>query len=274
MIFVNQCIVNYFSFPGKEIHLTRDWKIYNTYSNQLVEISFEGSDDIMALLLVDNLLKLQNYKYDLLIKYFPYARQDRHTTKDSPFSLRVMTDIIKLCNVNKVIVWDPHSDILEALLPEGMLEVVSQSSLLVDTLKDGYQYLKKNFAIVSPDSGALKKIYSCAKAFSFDVPVVKADKNRNTATGEITGSMVYNLQDVGDKDLLIVDDICDGGRTFIELAKAIKDHCDYKQNKIHLYITHGIFSKGLDVFDQYIDKIFCANIINKEVNLKEYNKRR
>ena len=59
------------------------------------------------------------------------------------------------------------------------------------------------------------------------------------------------------KDVTIVDDISDGGRSFIELAAVLR-----KRNvgKIYLYVTHGIFSKGLDVlFEAGIDEVFTTN---------------
>jgi len=51
-----------------------------------------------------------------------------------------------------------------------------------------------------------------------------------------------------------VDDICDGGRTFIESAGLLREA--YPEADIHLYVSHGIFSKGTDVlFDAGIKTI-------------------
>jgi ribose-phosphate pyrophosphokinase len=50
----------------------------------------------------------------------------------------------------------------------------------------------------------------------------------------------------------MVDDICDGGRTFIELAKELRG---MGAEKVHLYVTHGFFTKGLSVFDGIIDVV-------------------
>ena len=55
---------------------------------------------------------------------------------------------------------------------------------------------------------------------------------------------------------MIVDDICDGGRTFTALATELRN---ITSGPIFLYVTHGIFSHGLDVFKGLIDKIYVAN---------------
>jgi ribose-phosphate pyrophosphokinase len=63
---------------------------------------------------------------------------------------------------------------------------------------------------------------------------------------------------------VIVDDICDGGRTFIELAKVII--AQNQEAKIYLVVTHGIFSAGFSELTNYFDGIYttnsCQDIIN------------
>ena len=58
---------------------------------------------------------------------------------------------------------------------------------------------------------------------------------------------------------LIVDDIIDGGRTFIELSKElVRKGIDKSQ--INLYVTHGIFSKGFTELDKHFNKVYCHNV--------------
>jgi hypothetical protein len=56
---------------------------------------------------------------------------------------------------------------------------------------------------------------------------------------------------------VIIDDICDGGRTFIELAKAILDKVP--DAKIYLIVTHGLFTSGFDQLNEYFEKVFTTN---------------
>lgn len=64
-----------------------------------------------------------------------------------------------------------------------------------------------------------------------------------------------------EKDFIIIDDICDGGATFINIASKIKEY--YKgfkyEPKIYLIVTHGIFSKGFKELSEYFDGIYCTN---------------
>ena len=87
---------------------------------------------------------------------------------------------------------------------------------------------------------------------------VYATKVRNPDNGEILRTEVPEDVSYRGKNLLIVDDICDGGRTFIELAKVLRD---YEPSRIDLYVTHGIFSKGFEIFEDLIDHFYVANVL-------------
>ena len=85
--------------------------------------------------------------------------------------------------------------------------------------------------------------------------VIHCEKIRNVKNGEILETIVHK-EDLGGHDAIIVDDICVGGRTFIEIAKILK-----KRNcgKITLMVSHGIFSNGLEVFRDLIDEIYTKD---------------
>lgn len=205
------------------------------------------ADDIMELILVVDALRRtagREINIHLVCPYLPYARQDRVCASGESLALRVICDIINGLNFASVNVWDVHSDVALALLNN-----VNNVHQRVFVARINWY----NAVLVAPDAGAIKKTLETAKAL--DMPMVRADKIRSVEDGSITGTVVYS-EHVGDKDFLIVDDICDGGRTFIELAKVLRP---LTNGKIYLYVTHGIFSKGLDVFNGLIDGIYTAN---------------
>jgi len=122
--------------------------------------------------------------------------------------------------------------------------------------------------VVSPDAGALKKIYSHVNFFKIPNLLI-ASKHRDVLTGDITHTEVPGLDNYKEKldmNFVIIDDICDGGRTFIEIAKVIKTK--YIHANIYLIVTHGIFSKGLKPFIGLFKQIFTTNSIR---NINDIN---
>lgn len=252
--------VQWFSFSGGERHV----KILNTLSISVkdelfIKVDYKSSDDVMDLLLLTDAIRGINplVRLSVYIPYMPYARQDRRCESGEAHSLRVFTSIINSQRYDQIIVEDPHSDVVEALFPTGVLNIIPQAVLLHRTLQVA-NFDSSAIVLVAPDGGALKKIYKCAEYIGTG-EVVCAEKMRDTKTGEIIGTKFPEC-DMIDKDVLIVDDICDGGRTFVELAKVIR-----KQNpdisSLNLYVTHGIFSQGFGQLYQYFDNIFCSNKI-------------
>ncbi len=209
------------------------------------------------LLLTDALKRETDYKAPkLVMPYLPYARQDRVCNSGEAFSLKVFTDLINSQGYSSVTVWDCHSDVGIALLDRCIN--VSQVKLIS---KDVPTFEKVKI-LVSPDAGANKKVQAVAKALPENFTrIIRADKVRDCATGEITDTVVY-CHDLEGQNVLILDDIFDGGRTFIELGKKLKEK---NAGKVILYVTHGIFNYGVDVVQGAIDEIYCPNIWRENV---------
>ena len=122
---------------------------------------------------------------------------------------------------------------------------------LLSSFTDNILEINNMDYIIAPDNGAVKKASKIAEKFK--LPLITCLKERDLATGHITK---YRILDSIEKPgkALIVDDICDGGATFNILAKSLKE--DTPVTEISLYVTHGIFSKGLDKLFENIDNIY------------------
>lgn len=215
-----------------------------------VYASLQTSDDIMALLLTADALRRHYPRadMDLLMPYVPYARQDRPCVNGEALSIAVMATLINSCGFSTVHVLDAHSDVAPALIKN--CSNMPQSRIftkIFDTFADSY--------IVAPDAGAYKKAHSLASVIGAK-GVICANKVRDVATGRIEGVSV--TENVEGLNLLVADDLCDGGRTFIELAKVLR-----KQNcaRLKLVVTHGLFTKGVAELTApgMYDKIYTTN---------------
>ena len=224
---------------------------------------------------------LKEVGVDNISLYIPYcigARSDRKFMDGGiNYVKNVIAPIINSQGYRKVTILDPHSDVLEACI--NNFEKKSNTDLVQFALEDltinlwrkttedwsHHFWLKhvwsknQDIVLVSPDAGAFKKIFDVAKHFGID-KVVTASKVRNLKTGEILKTEISNLPISTTENefrYVIVDDICDGGRTFIELAKAIKEQ--RPDALIYLIVTHGIFSANFDYLTEHIEGIYCTN---------------
>ena len=247
MITPNNFSYKKFNFPTGEMHV----EIVSVKNRRLsLEFEFQTNEEIIELLFVHDALKNKGYALSFIeMPYIPFSRQDRITKSGDCFSLKVVSKLLNGLNV-PIYVFDPHSDVSPALLN---CIVIPQWEIFYPILKK-----KKDFWLISPDGGALKKIYKLANLVT-PIGVVECSKKRDVLDGSISGTIVH-ANDLQGKDCYIVDDICDGGRTFIEIAKVLRTkNC----GKIILCVTHGFFTKGLDVFNGYIDRIYTHKRVFK-----------
>jgi len=260
----NKLKINFqtFKFSAGEQHI----KIEDDVKNEDVTICFQNPEDIMLLVLaVSALRKSWVRNIDLLMPYVPYGRQDRVMVPGEPLSIQAFANIINSMNFRKVFVLDAHSSVTTALL-DNVVEI-DQTDIYLSL----WEYIKienEQAILISPDAGSFKKINKIGEFL--DVPVIACSKIRDVQDGKITNIVVHwHPVVVTEKTCVIMDDICDGGRTFIALAKVLKT---MGAKKVILYTTHGIYSYGLDQIFEYIDQIHTTNNMGeKEVNVWPLN---
>lgn len=216
--------------------------------------------DLEIIICANQSLHLLNARsVSLFVPYFLGSRSDRKFKIGGVNYIKhVIAPIINSQKFDCVLTLDPHSDVLEACLDN--YEKIDNRLLVKSALIgiDNKNDAQDRIILVSPDGGALKKIYDVAEHFK--IPnVITATKHRDISTGKITHTEVPLSEEryYNDCKFVIVDDICDGGRTFVELAKAIREKV--ADAKIYLVVTHGIFSSGFVELNKYFEKVFTTN---------------
>jgi ribose-phosphate pyrophosphokinase len=238
------------TFPGGELHITDEWLRQTNFCEvDGVLCRIQNCDDFFKLCLFTNAYESFYLKQPktLVLPYVPYARQDRIANVGEALSIKVFASLLNSLNYEEVVILDPHSDVCTALIDN--VRILPQWFIFDDKFTESVD-------LIAPDSGALKKIYRLQTQLqqrNIDVFVRTATKHRDTQTGYITDTTLDGKAQ--NKTCVVVDDICDGGGTFVALGKKLKKQ--YK-NRI-LMITHGIFSKGLQELSKYYTQIITTD---------------
>lgn len=191
-------------------------------------------------------------KFFLNMYYLPYARQDRVCNEGESHNLKVFCQMVNNLKYDIVKVADPHSSVATALL----------DNVIVLDQYEVFRGIKSSFrewTIVAPDNGATKKCEEFAKKVGA-AGVITFSKTREMSTGEIT-SLKPNQEINPNGNYLVLDDLCDGGRTFIELAKYFsKTEC-----RLELAITHSIFSYGVEIVASEFDHVYTTDSFRNDL---------
>lgn len=180
---------------------------------------------------------------ELVCPYLPYGRQDKEISNKSTFALSTFKDVLYNVGICRIETFDAHSksDMVYDLL-DGPTVVDFHKAILG----------KNNYDVICfPDKGA------SLRYDTYGLESVYCEKSRNPQTGEILGlNLISNRVDLANKRVLIVDDICDGGLTFIKTAELLKTWTPY----IDLAVSHGLFSKGKQLlYNAGIKNIYTTN---------------
>jgi ribose-phosphate pyrophosphokinase len=255
-------------FNGGEMHIKLNNNIdYSVVEKVVITHRIKNGDDIIKVLIAKDALQRKGIKnFELVMPYIPYARQDRLCFNGESFTLKVFTDLINSANFDNVIVFDSHSDVAPALI--NNCKNISNDKFVEMSYFDIRKIDNGDIFIVSPDSGANKKTNKLFENTKHFKNIVKCDKKRDVSNGKLSGFEVF-VDDLQGSSCLIVDDICDGGRTFVGIAEALKAK---NAGNIYLFITHGIFSNGFDDLGKYFKKIYTTNSFKDvdNLNIKQF----
>lgn len=206
---------------------------YTYASETKCEISwfYDSDEEIFTLASVVDYVKR---KYGRLIKivlnmpYTPNSRMDRIKNISENFSLKVFANLLNSFELDKVIIYNVHSNVSEALIN-------NVESILPNDDVDKAIHLYSPDVIFFPDEGACKRYSDLEAIKKYNKPVAFGIKKRDWKSGKILGLEVVSDIDLKDKKILIVDDIISKGFTFFYAGKKLKE---LGASSIALYSSH------------------------------------
>lgn len=241
-------------FSAGELHpQLQEYDISGKIDSIIIKPRTYNPSFIVELSLLVNALRTEfpeSVHFDLDLPYVPYSRQDRLCAVGDAFGLKVFADQLNSLNFRYVFIFDAHSDVSPALINNCIHREAKDLFVL------NPEFISKYSHLVAPDAGAYKKVNSIAS--HFNLPVIPALKTRDTATGRLSNTVVVTEGVENPTRLLVIDDLVDAGGTFLALGAKLKQA--FPHTPIDLYVSHGIFAKGLNGLDEYYDNIYSHNL--------------
>lgn len=238
------------SYPAGEGHSILKLDGVGRFENLVIEAHVRNFNDLCTVRVQNDILRRAGARARWFLPYFPYARQDRRETQKSGFELAMAMNLTIGVDV---VIADPHSDVA------GTIPHFTQTSVY-NCMADRASKLCFDLdamTVVIPDAGAAKKAYGWATGGGR--PIIQGLKKRDPSTGKLSGFEVIAEMDGGccpdlyGKDVLILDDICDGGGTFLGLGEILLRK--YQAKSLTLAVTHGLFTQGLENLERVFDRI-------------------
>ena len=203
----------------------------------------------------------------VIMPFLYESRQHKRTSRESLDCAIALQELIRM-GVDHIITFDAHDPRVQNAIPLHGFETVQPNyqfiKALLKTVPD-LQLDSKHMMVISPDEGGMKRAIYIANVLGLDMGMfykrrdyTKIVDGRNPIVAhEFLGTSVEG------KDMIIIDDMISSGDSMLEVAAALKAR---KANRIFVFSTFGLFTNGLEKFDQayeegMITKVFTTNLI-------------
>lgn len=229
-------------FPDGDVRLELEG--INRKDHAMIVCRIRNAEELYILMQAGDILNRHEVRLSLSIYYLMGMRMDRVMDFNMPFNLKVVTNMINSINPAEVHVFEPHSDVTKELIKNWWADIYYK-------MPNFSEYLP-----MLPDEGAANRY-----EFMYDTPVLKGNKKRDPEGGiteySIMDEELLADENHKDKPIIVLDDLCDGGSTFVELAKAVKDIDPNR--KLAICVAHMVNRLGIERLKEWYDEIYFTN---------------
>jgi ribose-phosphate pyrophosphokinase len=197
----------------------------------LVQSTFSPTDNMMELLLmIDAAKRASAYKVVAVVPYYGYARQDRKDRPRVAIGSKLVANMLTAAGADRIVTMDLHAPQIQGYF-DIPVDHLDSSAIFIPYIES---LNLENLTFAAPDVGSANRIREVATFF--EVEMVICDKHRKRAN-EIA-SMVL-IGDVKDRDVVLIDDICDTGGTLCKSAALMKEK---GARSVRALCTHPVLS--------------------------------
>lgn len=185
---------------------------------------------------------------ELVIPCMFQQQHDRRFHPNESYELKIVCDFINDCHFNYVHVFHPHSEALQIKL--NNLIIIDNSQFITEVLTD----IGETPILLSTDAGSYKWVNKLADVIDFKGEVYGASKARDAFSHKLT--QVLDRQDFQGRPVLVVDDLCVYGGTFVGLGKMLKER---NAGKLYLAVSHMTVQNPNIELESLYEKVYCTN---------------
>lgn len=198
----------------------------------------------------------------VIMPFLYESRQHKRSTRESLDCAIALQELVHM-GVDNIITFDAHDARVQNAIPLHGFETVRPTYQFVKALLKAVKDLTidaNHMMVISPDEGAMERSIYFANVLGLDMGMfykrrdyTKVIDGRNPIVAhEFLGSSVEG------KDVIIVDDMIASGESVIDVATELKRR---KAKRIFAAATFGIFTKGLEMFDEAYQKGVISGVL-------------
>lgn len=229
-----------------------------------IEFRINSYEDLWTLTQIKDVYDYNGKPLSVTIPCLLDAQADRRFEKNQSHNLKLVLYQLARLNFENITIFHPHnSEVVESILNRVnildnsyFIEQVINRIGLMNQVVEGVRADIGNTILMSTDAGGFKPLMKLADKIQWKGETFSASKSRKYEDGKSKLIQQIDRQDFEGKDILIVDDICVNGGTFIGLAKMLKER---NVGKLYLAVSHLTVPNPNPELINLYDTIFTTN---------------
>jgi len=191
--------------------------------------------NLMELLILLQTLRLDSAaRITAVVPYLCYGRSDKKDQPRIPITSRLVADMIQIAGADRYMTFDPHAYQIQGFFSIPG-DVLNASHILNDYVRDKLRPFLKDPVVVTVDLGYAKKGRNFATCI--DAPIAFIEKRR--VANDARAEALTIIGDVKDRDVVLVDDEVDTGRSIVQAVNLVKEN---GARRVYVVFVHPIFS--------------------------------
>lgn len=203
----------------------------------------------------------------VIMPFLYESRQHKRTGRESLDCALALEELTAM-GVDNIITFDAHDPRVQNAIPLKGFETVQPAYQFIKGLlraESDLQIDSDHMMVISPDEGGTGRAIYLANVLGLDMGMFYKRRDYTTIVNGRNPIVAHEFlgSSVDGKDVIIIDDMISSGESVLEVAKELKER---KARKVFVATTFGLFTNGLDKFDEaykngYIDRILTTNLV-------------
>lgn len=251
------------SVRGKDLYLMVDVCNYNLTYSLTGNINHMSPDDHYQ-----NLKRIiaavggKGRRINVIMPFLYESRQHKRSSRESLDCALALQELVRM-GVDNIITFDAHDPRVQNAIPLNGFETIRPTYQFVKGLLRTFKDLQidsDHMMAISPDEGATGRAIYLANVLNLDMGMFYKRRDYSTIVNGKNPIVAHEFlgDDVHGKTVIIIDDMISSGESMLDVTRQLKDR---GAERVFVCTTFGLFTEGLDKFDEYYEKGYLDRLI-------------
>ena len=251
------------SVRGKDLYLMVDVCNYSlTYSLSGNTNHMSPDDHFQNLKRVIAAVGGKARRLNVIMPFLYESRQHKRSGRESLDCALGLQELVRM-GVDNIITFDAHDPRVQNAIPLNGFETIRPTYQFVKGLLKHVPDLQidaDHMMAISPDEGATGRAIYFANVLGLDMGMFYKRRDYTTIVDGRNPIVAHEFlgSSVEGKDVIILDDMISSGDSILDVARQLKMR---KANRIYAAATFGLFTNGMEKFDQAYEEGLISGIL-------------